>query len=43
MGRWEGRVGVTDSAWGRGQLPGGGGDLGRQFGIILGMVREPER
>ena len=26
----------------RGRLPGGGGDLGKQFGVVLGTVREPE-
>lgn len=34
---------MADSAQGRGRLPGGGGDLGRQFGVVLGTVREPER
>lgn len=36
-------VGWLTQPGGQGRLPGGGGDLGRQFGVVLGTVREPER
>lgn len=39
--------GRVEEGWltqpGGGRLPGGGGDLGKQFGVVLGTMREPRR